>query len=159
MSCTILFAENGYRLSVTSGTEVLIEWVVRRCSDVSQRCVHHAGCCWCWRCCAWSFCGSCSGCRMLVCVLYGVAKKKRMRMPGFEPGISQPQCEVLTTILHAPGEAGYRSQYLSHAKRALYHVSYIPIQHPTPSNRIINPTQKPTSNKRDKTHKTHHTTS
>ena len=47
-------------------------------------------------------------------------------MPGFEPGISQPQCEVLTTILHTPGEAGYRSQYLSHAKRALYHLSYIP---------------------------------
>jgi hypothetical protein len=52
-----------------------------------------------------------------------------MRMPGFEPGISQPQCEVLTTILHTPGEAGYRSQYLSHAKRALYHLSYIPIPH------------------------------
>ena len=24
------------------------------------------------------------------------------------------------------GEVGYRSQYLSHAKRALYHLSYIP---------------------------------
>src|SRR5215471_11720736 len=56
-----------------------------------------------------------------------------MRMPGFEPGISQPQCEVLTTILHTPGEAGYRSQYLSHAKRALYHLSYIPITDHTPS--------------------------
>ena len=50
-----------------------------------------------------------------------------MRMPGFEPGISPPQGEVLTTILHTPGEAGYRSPYLSHAKRALYHLSYIPI--------------------------------
>ena len=50
-----------------------------------------------------------------------------MRMPGFEPGISRPQREVLTTILHTPGEAGYRSQYLSHAKRALYHLSYIPV--------------------------------
>ena len=49
-----------------------------------------------------------------------------MRVPGFEPGISPPQGEVLTTILHAPGEAGYRSVYLSHAKRALYHLSYIP---------------------------------
>ena len=48
-------------------------------------------------------------------------------MPGFEPGISPPQGEVLTTILHTPGEAGYRSPYLSHAKRALYHLSYIPI--------------------------------
>lgn len=57
----------------------------------------------------------------------GGGQKERMRMPGFEPGISQPQCEVLTTILHTPGEAGYRSQYLSHAKRALYHLSYIPI--------------------------------
>ncbi len=54
-------------------------------------------------------------------------KQKKMRMPGFEPGISRPQREVLTTILHTPGEAGYRSQYLSHAKRALYHLSYIPI--------------------------------
>ena len=25
------------------------------------------------------------------------------------------------------GDAGYRSPYLSHAKRALYHLSYIPI--------------------------------
>ena len=49
-----------------------------------------------------------------------------MRVPGFEPGISPPQGEVLTTILHTPGEAGYRSLYLSHAKRALYHLSYIP---------------------------------
>ena len=46
-------------------------------------------------------------------------------MPGFEPE-SPPQGEVLTTILHTPGEAGYRSLYLSHAKRALYHLSYIP---------------------------------
>jgi hypothetical protein len=58
-------------------------------------------------------------------------QQKRMRMPGFEPGISPPQGEVLTTILHTPGEAGYRSQYLSHAKRALYHLSYIPIQNYT----------------------------
>ena len=50
----------------------------------------------------------------------------RLRVPGFEPGISPPQGEVLTTILHTPGEAGYRSLYLSHAKRALYHLSYIP---------------------------------
>ena len=55
-------------------------------------------------------------------------------MPGFEPGMSPPQGEVLTTILHAPGEAGYRSQYLSHAKRALYHLSYIPIQSAMTSN-------------------------
>jgi hypothetical protein len=58
-------------------------------------------------------------------------QQKRMRMPGFEPGISPPQGEVLTTILHTPGEAGYRSQYLSHAKRALYHLSYIPVQYYT----------------------------
>ena len=25
------------------------------------------------------------------------------------------------------GEVGHRSQYLSHAKRALYHMSYIPV--------------------------------
>ena len=53
----------------------------------------------------------------------------RVRVPGFEPGISPPQGEVLTTILHTPGEAGYRSLYLSHAKRALYHLSYIPRYH------------------------------
>ena len=64
--------------------------------------------------------------RMWVFALCVVSK--RVRMPRFELGISQPQCEVLTTILHAPGEAGYRSQYLAHAKRALYHLSYIPIQ-------------------------------
>jgi hypothetical protein len=51
-----------------------------------------------------------------------------MRLPGFEPGISRPQREVLTTILQTPGEAGYRSLYLAHAKRALYHLSYIPVQ-------------------------------
>ena len=55
------------------------------------------------------------------------SKKEGMRMPGVEPGMSPSQGEVLTTILHTPGEAGYRSQYLSHAKRALYHLSYIPI--------------------------------
>ena len=67
---------------------------------------------------------------------------KRVRVPRFELGISQPQCEVLTTILHTPGEAGYRSQYLSHAKRALYHSSYIPIlapQTPTKSNTHFTP--------------------
>ena len=26
-----------------------------------------------------------------------------------------------------PGDGGYRSPYLSHAKRALYHLSYVPI--------------------------------
>ena len=55
-----------------------------------------------------------------------------MRVPGFEPGISPPQGEVLTTILHTPGEAGYRFLYLSHAKRALYHLSYIPINTAVP---------------------------
>ena len=30
------------------------------------------------------------------------------------------------TVTEWNGEAGYRSQYLSHAKRALYHLSYIP---------------------------------
>lgn len=61
-----------------------------------------------------------------------VAVAKGVRRPRFELGISQPQCEVLTTILHPPGEAGYRSQYLAHAKRALYHLSYIPM---SPSDR------------------------
>lgn len=51
---------------------------------------------------------------------------KRVRLPRIELGIPQPQCNVLTTIPQAPGEAGYRSQYLAHAKRALYHLSYIP---------------------------------
>lgn len=31
--------------------------------------------------------------------------------------------------IHGPGEVGYRSPYLSHAKRALYHLSYIPRIH------------------------------
>ena len=42
---------------------------------------------------------------------------KKMRLPGVEPGMSRPQREVLTTILQTPGEAGYRSLYLPHAKR------------------------------------------
>ena len=49
-----------------------------------------------------------------------------MRLLGVEPRISRPQREVLTTILQTPGEVGYRSLYLPHAKRALYHLSYIP---------------------------------
>ena len=49
-----------------------------------------------------------------------------MPSPGFEPGSSRPQREVLTPILWRPGDIGYRSRYLSHAKRALYHLSYIP---------------------------------
>lgn len=51
-----------------------------------------------------------------------------MRLLGVEPRMSRPQREVLTTILQTPGEAGYRSLYLPHAKRALYHLSYIPIE-------------------------------
>ena len=50
-----------------------------------------------------------------------------MPSPGFEPGSSRPQREVLTPILSRPGDIGYRSRYLSHAKRALYHLSYIPM--------------------------------
>jgi hypothetical protein len=30
------------------------------------------------------------------------------------------------------GDAGYRSPYLSHAKRALYHLSYIPLMNVNP---------------------------
>ena len=30
------------------------------------------------------------------------------------------------------GDGGYRSPYLSHAKRALYHLSYVPICTPWP---------------------------
>ena len=59
-------------------------------------------------------------------------KRVGMRMPGVEPGMSPSQGEVLTTILHTPGEAGCRSQYLSHAKRALYHLSYIPFENHKP---------------------------
>lgn len=55
------------------------------------------------------------------------AMAKRMRLLGVEPRISRPQRELLTTILQTPGEVGYRSLYLPHAKRALYHLSYIPI--------------------------------
>jgi hypothetical protein len=76
-------------------------------------------------------------------------------MPGFEPGISRPQREVLTTILHTPGEAGYRSQYLSHAKRALYHLSYIPMPHiPSPSQ--IQTRFTPEHKQNNNTHNTHH---
>ena len=36
------------------------------------------------------------------------------------------------------GEAGYRSQYLSHAKRALYHLSYIPTTTHTHTHKYTN---------------------
>ncbi|KAK4833211.1 hypothetical protein QYF36_000777 [Acer negundo] len=39
-------------------------------------------------------------------------------------------CKIFKGIKTAKsdyGDAGYRSPYLSHAKRALYHLSYIPI--------------------------------
>jgi hypothetical protein len=49
-----------------------------------------------------------------------------MPAPGVEPGSSRPQREVLTVLLYRPGDIEYRSRYLSHAKRALYHLSYIP---------------------------------
>ena len=52
-----------------------------------------------------------------------------MPSPGFEPGSSRPQREILTTILRWPGDIGYRSRHLSHAKRALYHLSYIPLRY------------------------------
>ena len=52
------------------------------------------------------------------------------------------------------GEAGYRSQYLSHAKRALYHLSYIPtITHTHTHNTHI-----PTHKHHNTTHATTHTT-
>ena len=53
-------------------------------------------------------------------------EQKKMPSPGFEPGSSRPQREILTTILRWPGDIGYRSRHLSHAKRALYQMSYIP---------------------------------
>ena len=81
--------------------------------------------------------------------LWRAQRCKRMRMPGVEPGISRPQREVLTTILHTPGEAGYRSQYLSHAKRALYHLSYIPIRNDIHTNTITKTTTHTTTNKHD----------
>ena len=34
------------------------------------------------------------------------------------------------------GDAGYRSPYLSHAKQALYHLSYIPTQHKSVFNHV-----------------------
>jgi len=80
----------------------------------------------------------------------------RVRVPGFEPGISPPQGEVLTTILHTPGEAGYRSLYLSHAKRALYHLSYIPGYYThTPSDFKIQITHAPRTLSRSRPHRTH----
>ena len=50
-----------------------------------------------------------------------------MPQPVFETGLPRPQRGVLTTILLRPGDMGYRSPHLSHAKRALYHLSYIPL--------------------------------
>ena len=58
--------------------------------------------------------------RMLACHAGG---------PGSIPG----RCKTLLPLLQEKniaknfGGAGYRSRYLSHAKRALYHLSYAPI--------------------------------
>ena len=57
-------------------------------------------------------------------------------MRGIEPRTSRMQRKMWKTFSLAfseknqkeleSGDAGYRTPYLSHAKRALYHVSYIP---------------------------------
>ena len=56
--------------------------------------------------------------RMLACHAGG---------PGSIPGrckvFAVVSCEMCQKI---SGDAGYRSPYLSHAKRALYHLSYVP---------------------------------
>ena len=49
---------------------------------------------------------------------------------GFEPVREYPNGFRVRLLNHSDklsyGEAGHRSQYLTHAKRALYHLSYIP---------------------------------
>src|SRR5688572_19096021 len=51
-------------------------------------------------------------------------------VPGVEPGSSGSQPLMLTTTPYdqtqKSGGAGYRSLCLTHAKRALYHLSYTP---------------------------------
>ena len=58
--------------------------------------------------------------------MFGNNREKKVPQPVFETGLPRPQRGVLTTILLRPGDIGYRSRHLSHAKRALYHLSYIP---------------------------------
>ena len=57
-----------------------------------------------------------------------------MLHPGFEPGLPVPQTGVLTTrlielyiILY--GDTGFRSRCLALAKRALFQLSYTPIEY------------------------------
>ena len=38
-----------------------------------------------------------------------------------------PQTGKAKITIKGSGDAGYRSRYLSHAKRALYHLSYTPV--------------------------------
>ena len=59
--------------------------------------------------------------------MFGNNREKKVPQPVFETGLPRPQRGVLTTILLRPGDIGYRSRHLSHAKRALYHLSYIPV--------------------------------
>jgi hypothetical protein len=47
-----------------------------------------------------------------------VREKKKQKMKNIEKS-TQKKVKY--------GDAGYRSPYLSHAKRALYHLSYIPV--------------------------------
>merc|ERR1739846_246312 len=72
--------------------------------------------------------------RMLACHAGG---------PGSIPGrcsiflVSHLQPEEKKKMKYAKeqkgaGDGGYRSPYLSHAKRALYHLSYVPISTPWP---------------------------
>ena len=55
----------------------------------------------------------------------------RLSYPSFMPGSALSCCLPLflgkRTGVEKSGPAGHRSQYLSHAKRALYHMSYIPV--------------------------------
>ena len=53
-------------------------------------------------------------------------KKKKVN-GRYKSKIVKNQMKKKKKVTFSNGEVGYRSPYLSHAKRALYHLSYIPV--------------------------------
>ena len=49
-------------------------------------------------------------------------------MGEFQADCQHHLLENIIACLEKFGDAGYRSRYLSHAKRALYHLSYTPLK-------------------------------
>ena len=57
-----------------------------------------------------------------------IKQMKKKKVNGrYKSKIVKNQMKKKKKVTFSNGEVGYRSPYLSHAKRALYHLSYIPV--------------------------------